>query len=265
MAFASAEEIAKSGAIYGVRTAEAAQELLAKELARALDNRQGCKDYRPWDIVNFDKILDRKQAWIGFEFETGFDNKNEYQKFIRHLWDQKYTAIDKEGTGNYPVEVAYAPMHLADVKAGKSTLRQSVEFMRKNNLTPALNPTTFTRRDVGIHAGISSPAMLACHDKYELCSRLNRALLSLNDKQRVKVYGRSALHWGGAHNRRAYFEIKVFKAIPTVEHVKMVERVTINIVKLMDYLAANEEAAPSSAAVFKFLSSARPALSWLKE
>lgn len=262
MAFATAEEIAAYGHIYGARTVESARTYLVKALDAALDNRQGCKDNRPWHIVNFNKILDRKEPWIGFEFETGFDNKNEYQKFIRHLWDQPYTAIDREGTGKYPVEVAYAPMELSKVKAGGSTLRASVQFMKDQGLTPALNPTTFTRRDVGIHAGISSPKMLAS-DKYSLCRRLNEALLSLNSKQRIAVYGRDQLHWGGAHCRNNYFEIKVFRAIPTMEHVDLVERTTMNIVKLMDFLADNPNAAPSADAVFKFLSSKRPAKSWL--
>lgn len=263
MAFATAEEIAAYGGIYGARTVETARTYLVKSLDAALNNRQGCKDNRPWHIVNFNKILDRKEPWIGFEFETGFDDKANYQKFIRHLWDQPYTAIDREGTGNYPVEVAYAPMEMSKVKAGKSMLRQSVQFMKDEGLNPALNPTTFTRRDVGIHAGISSPKMLACADKYGLCRRLDKALLSLSKDQRVKVYGRHELLWGGAHNRTGYFEIKVFRAIPTVDHVNLVERTTMNIVKLMDYLVDNPKAAPSADAVSKFLSSTRPAKSWL--
>lgn len=262
--FATAQDLVDCR-IYGrLNSLKEAQLYLDNALQKALANNQGCKHDRPWNIVDFSTKLDPKADWIGFEFETGFDNKAEYQSFVRHLWDQPYTAIDKEGTGNYPVEVAYAPMSAADIKAGRGTLRQSVQFVKDNGLTPALNPTTFTRRDVGIHAGISTPNIRKGGEHYDLSRRLNACLLSLNSKQRVAVYGRSELHWGGCQARTGYIEVKTFRAIPTLEHIDLVEKTTLNIVKLLKYLEANPAAKPSPDGVFKFLSSSRPLITSLK-
>lgn len=154
--FATAQDIvAKKHA--GCRTVEDAEALLQRVLDEALNNQQDCKYNRPWEIVDFAKKLPNDEPWIGFEFETGFDKKANYQKFIHWLWQQDYVAIDREGTGKYPVEVAFPPQALSDVQQNSHLLQRSVEFIHTNKLTPALNPTTFTRRDVGIHAGISTP------------------------------------------------------------------------------------------------------------
>lgn len=220
-------------------TLEVANKHLDEVLHQALEHQQSFKGYnKPWAIVDFAKKLDPQQPWVGFEFETGFDSKKEYQNFINHLWAQDYTSIDAEGTGKYPVEVVYAPMHLADVLAGNSTLQKSVEFMRDSKLTPALNPTTATRRDVGIHAGISSAKQRASNGRGYIDS-LCRILGSLNNAQMDELYGRHVLHWGTAHDRNKYIELKMFKAIPEVDRIKTYVAVVGRIIKLMDFLIDN--------------------------
>ena len=251
MAIASVAEVK---AHYGYSDARAKQ-FLDGILAEALENQQGNKGYRPWDIVDFRKKLDPNKSWIGFEFETGFDNKKDYQKFINMLWQQDYTAIDREGTGNFPVEVAFAPMLADDVLAGNSTLEQAIKFIHDNKLVPALNPTTFTRRDVGCHAGVSTAKYRALGDgAYRICQRLNAILINLTDEQKKTLYNRTALLWGGAHARRGYIEIKTFRAVPEVEAVQKYIRVTGQIVKLVDILIDNQNLALTREQAFLFLS-----------
>lgn len=212
-----------------------AQKYLDGELKKALNNQQGCKDNRPWHLVDMGKVLDPNVPWIGFEFETGFDNRKHYQDFINFLWGHNYVAIDKEGTGNYPVEVAFPPQPIDEVLAGDALLVKTVKFVHDNKLVPALNPTTFTRRDVGIHAGISTPKLRKGGYGYAV-QNLNRIILSLTDKQQDELYGRHIQHWGGAHDRRSYVEIKVFRAIPEIEHVEKVAQVAARMTQLLDYL-----------------------------
>lgn len=239
--FATAEEIVASGRIYGVYTLSQAHEYLQRTLDAALDNNQGNKDDRPWHIVDFSKRLDPTQPWIGFEFETGFDDKQEYQKFIRWLWEQRYVAIDREGTGNYPVEVAFPPQELQDVLKNGHLLLKCVEFIHHSKLTPALNPTTFTRRDVGIHAGISTPKFRSATygQKADAVCALSAILNNLSVEQKKELYGRSALYWGTAHLRESYVELKMFKAIPEVAHVQHCIDVTVRCIDLLDWCLDN--------------------------
>lgn len=220
-----------------INSIAAAEKYLERTLQTALNNEQDNKRDRPWAIVDFAKRLDPNEAWIGFEFETGFDDKQQYQQFIRWLWEQPYVAIDREGTGVYPVEVAFPPQTVSDIEKNGHLLQKAIEFYTVNNLTPARNPTTFTRRDVGIHAGISTKKWRAgCDDRGAVAWRLNKLLDKLNAAQRKKAYGRAALHWGCVHNRDSYVELKMFRAIPTAAHVDMCLLVTKQCIKMLDAL-----------------------------
>lgn len=253
--FATAHDLVKSK-LRRFGTLNDAQAYLQQVLEDALNNKQGNKENRPWHIVDFSTKLDKDQPWIGFEFETGFDNKEEYQKFIHWLWKQKYVAIDREGTGKYPVEVAFPPQTLDGMLKNKHLLQKSVEFIRRNKLTPALNPTTFTRRDVGIHAGISTPKFRAAKydDKTNAVHKLHVMLNSLTSQQRVELYGRHALHWGTANMRTEYVELKMFKAIPEVDRVKGYIDVTIRCVHLLDWCLDNPKKRLDRDQVYAYLS-----------
>lgn len=252
MAFATAQELfaarTKGGYYtYSASSLAAAEQYIKDALAKALDNKQGCKHDRPWNIVDMTKLLDVKQAWIGFEFETGFDDKAEYQKFINFLWGLDHVAIDREGTGNFPVEVAYPPQTVDDILKGQGMLHASLKFIEANKLTPALNPTTFTRRDVGIHFGISTSRSRKLKGAryqsgtglYELSDRLSNILATLGQKQMDECYGRHQQHWGFCTPRDTYIEFKMCRAIPTLAHVQQLERVAVKCAELMDLLIDN--------------------------
>ena len=235
-----------------------ADTFLKDKLAGALEGHLGKGDYRPWDIVDFRKKLNTDEPWIGFEFETGFDDRKEYQKFVNFLWKNiNYVAMDREGTGDYPIELACAPMETSKVQAGESTLLRTVKYIHKAKLTPALNPTTYTRRDVGIHAGISTPKWnkLKVEVQYTVVKRMAALLDNLDDAQKTELYGRHKLYWGTANRKGKYVELKQFKAIPTVKHVEKVIRVTCQCVKLLDMLIDDANFSPDRTQVYKFLSS----------
>lgn len=240
MAFATPQELVASKQ-YNIRTIAQAQEYIDKRLEGLLHNQNFKWQDRPWKIVDMNKLLDPKQAWIGFEYETGFDNKAEYDKFIHFLWGMNHIALDREGTGDYPIEVAYPPQEVDDILKNGSMLENTVKFVKAQKMTPALNPTTYSRRDVGIHAGISTEKFRkAEYDaKYSATKRLDKIILSLSDKQKNELYGRSALHWGGAHYRETYIEVKVWKAIPDLEHVQKTVACAIRMTQLLDYLLDN--------------------------
>lgn len=253
MPFVTAEELldaARNGCYYGGRVVDlqTAQAVLDQTLQQALDNRQPNKYNRPWQLVDLTKQLDVNVPWIGFEFETGFDSNEDYKKFINFLWGHNHVAIDREGTGRFPVEVAFPPQVLAEVQAGEALLVKTLRFVHENGLVPALNPTTFTMRDVGIHAGISTPKFRQARAvRGDATRKLNAALLSLNDDQRIALYGRDELHWGGANNRDSYVEVKTFRAIPTVEHALLVSAVASRIPDLLDFFLDHPNAVLANA------------------
>lgn len=258
--FASAEEIyAARHTIYAypaITTIEEAQALLDRTLKDALNNQQGCKDNRPWEIVDFTKKLDPTETWIGFELETGFDNKKEYHQFIRWLWDQEYVAIDREGTGKYPVEVAFPPQTLSDVEKNGHLLARCVDFIHETGLTPALNPTTFTCRDVGVHAGISTARWRSAsyEAQYISTGKLAGILYQLTDEQMDELYGRHELHWDTAHKREGYVELKMFRAIPESERINGYIDVTIRCTKLLDWCLDNPTTKLTDEQVHNYLS-----------
>ena len=258
--FASAQEIyAVRDSVYryrNMRSIADAEALLNSVLEDALENEQDCKEHRPWEIVDFSEKLDADDTWIGFEFETGFDSKKEYQTFIRWLWDQPYVAIDREGTGDYPVEVAFPPQTLADIAKNGHLLTHCLGFIHKKELTPALNPTTFTCRDVGIHAGISTAKWRDAdyNAQSKAVRKLADILYQLTDKQMDELYGRHELHWETAHNRYTYVELKMFRAIPELERVNGYIDVTIRCTKLLDWCLDNPTTKLTNAQVYNYLS-----------
>ena len=257
MAFAKAEEIV--GKVYNIKTLGAAENYLAKVLNAALANTMGNKHDRPWQIVDFKKKLDNEQPWIGFEFETGFDDKEEYQQFIHWLWKQDYVAIDREGSGNYPVECAFPPQTLADVEQNGHLLQRAVEFINEKQLTAAGNCTTFTKRDIGIHAGISSAKFRAMgvYAKSAVIERMAAVLNSLNHDERMELYGRTALHWGTASNRSTYVELKMFKSTTNVEQIKGYIKVVKKCIEMMDLFIDDPKAKIDDA--YSFLSGGKKA------
>lgn len=225
---------------------EAAQKVIDAKFQQILNNKQGCKNDRPWTIAKIDKLLDAEQPWVGYEFETGFDDKDEYHKVCNFLWHQQdYTSIDREGTGKFPMEIVYSPQNAADVLAGKGRLRETIQFFADNNLTPAKNPTTYSRRDVGMHVNISTPKKRKSKSDYyndPVLDKVNTALQSLTNDQHDELYGRHEMHWGYGNNRGKYWEFKLFRSIPTLDRLNTVEKVTAGILVLIDYYEQNPNA-----------------------
>lgn len=258
MPFVTPQELmdaSKSRKFYGrINTLEDADAYIKGKLEEALENNLGKGENRPWYLVDLTKALDQNQAWVGFEYETGFDSKKDYQSFINFLWGLDHVALDKEGTGKYPVEVAFPPQNMSDVLAGRSGLQQTLEFVHDAGLKSALNPTTYTRRDVGIHAGLSTPAYRAYGgNKYELVRKLTKVLGTSCDcdygeeksdyeptaAQKDELYGRHKLYWGSSHVKGAYIELKMFKAIPDIDRIKGYIKVVERVAKLVDFFIAN--------------------------
>lgn len=229
------------------KSLDAAQQQIDAKFQRILNNTQGNKDDRPWGIVQLDKRLDPNDDWVGYEFETGFDKKEDYHRACNYLWfKQDYTCIDREGTGKYPMEIVYSPQNAAEVFAGNGLLRATVQFFADNDMVPAKNPTTFSRRDVGIHVNISTPKKRKSYDGYwgadPVLNKVNKALSSITRDQHDELYGRHDMHWGYGNNRGKYWEFKLFRSLPTLDRITTVETVTKNLLKLIHYYENNPTA-----------------------
>lgn len=235
------QEAAKSGkhvyGLYGVDM-KASPEVLQKWIdnlrAAALANRQQCKTNRPWSIVDFSKRLPADQPWIGFEYETGFDAKEDYEKAITFLWDnQRNNAIDREGSGKFPFEVAFPPQSALDFQKGVSNFQGYHNFMRDNGLKQANNPTTYTKRGIGMHVNISTPKSRkqGIRNGATLCEWLQ----SLGKAKETELFGRYQRHWSLAQNRGTWIEFKCFLSTDNREAVDRYVQIALKFCELIDY------------------------------
>lgn len=199
-------------------------EYLALELDQLLAHRLG-KGVRPWEIVNVTQKLDKKQAWIGVEYETGFDTGEEYRKIVNFVWNNfANSAIDAEGANSYPCELTFSPMNYDDfMDQTKNPMDRLYEFMKENKIV--VNDKWGTEPvgggcdcgdpdcdenyeyydedlQVGTHCNISTPAYRELKDydgRENVTIVLNASLNSLSEENLNKFFNR--IPYGGFYSR----------------------------------------------------------------
>lgn len=161
---------------------KAVQRKLDQEKQKLLAHELG-KGVRPWDLVNLSKQLDPDQPWVGIEFETGYANKDNYQRIINYIWNNfPLSAVDHEGCGRYPCEITFAPVNFDSFIANDGDMDRLLKYMRLTK-TPKSAHTGM----VGTHCNISTPAYrkLAktrghANGSYGVQNILNRIVYLLN-------------------------------------------------------------------------------------
>lgn len=199
------------------------------------------KGTRPWEIINVTKRLDPTQVWIGYEFETGFDDKNQYDKAVNWLWNNAENfVIDREGVGEYPCEFTFSPVNLD-------------QFMSKDYVIDKflvkLNEIGETERildewgaQVGMHVNMSGPNIRNCTDLQALANLLSCSIGALSHEQARTLFGRQP--YGYIYERSAngqvWLEGKLFNSTHDINKWNEYKAVSNNLALLADSLAGDK-------------------------
>lgn len=199
----------------------------------ALANRQQCKTNRPWDIVDFSKLLPADQPWLGWEYETGTDDQPTYHKMINFLFDMNHVAVDREGSGEFPFEIAFPPEAMSSYEDGSTAFQQYCKFLKDNAIEQAMNPTTYTRRAIGMHVNISTPLSRKKGIKYATSDALC-ADLGMGEKEEIELFGRYQRHWSLASARGPMMEFKMFASTSDTSVIEKYMEVAKRLPALID-------------------------------
>lgn len=230
---------------YGTLDMEAARGILAANLAATLRNSQG-KYNRPWCLVDIFSKLDPNEVWIGMEMETGFNNEDHYKQLVQYIWDDlSYVAMDREGSGYYPIEVTFPPEELSKFARGEAQINKMLDFMndkKLNNIVPAESHVT------GTHVNISTPKFrtMADNSRRDMVARaMTYTLQTLNAAQRVEFFNRQPYGWCYRRNAASpsgvqeWIEMKLFFSttdrVKFGEYMATIERISLLIDKLIDH------------------------------
>lgn len=215
-----------------------AEDILAAIRKATLANYQ-YKLTRPWSLVNMSDKLDPEQAWMGFEFETGWDNHRDYERAMAFLIDKlDHVAVDREGTGSYVAEITFPPENFNDYTDGKASIQKFYDHLYEtdNRMASSLGYAEYA----GTHVNISTPAwrknLMSCRSG-SLLGRLNHSLQCVKDKR--KVFGRTPYGYGysrGDTQGNSWIEFKLFLSKPTREefehYVSVSQRLAVCIERM---------------------------------
>lgn len=159
----------------------------------------GGKMLRPWNIDSeLTSVLDRKQVWWGWEFETGYKGPKERGTVVGHCYDTYDGVVfDSEGEGNAGVEITFTPQERSKFKDGTA---QALRFM--NWLSENRDLTMKTGgNNVGTHLNISHAGMTTSNIS-NLARSMNRTVGALEQAidgigaVRQAMFGRAHLYGG---------------------------------------------------------------------
>lgn len=208
--------------------------------AKAIEGRQ-YKGVRPWELVDVASALDPTQAWIGLEYENGFDSREDYRRIVEWTVDNTmYSAMDREGPGAYKVEMTFAPVNLNEFIENDTisrVIRQQQEF--------GIRQAEFDDNDEqwGIHVNISTPTQrfLTETQMRMLNMSLQCSFSAMSPAAKRRLFGR--IPYGYSYVRsagdRRWFEFKLFNTTDDLEDYEEYKLVIRNLAKAVEYLASN--------------------------
>lgn len=198
------------------------------------------KGTRPWEIVNLTERLDRKQPWIGVEYETGFNKKEHYNTVINYLWqNHPFTAIDYEGCGRYQCEITFPPVNLDAFMADDYKINQLIGLMEKSA------PKAPHKGWVGMHINISTPAyrkIKNCFVSNRIAHSIDVLLKAMAAADKTRLFGR--VPYGYVYpqylGKNKWIEFKLFDSVSTVEEWNKYKPVAVKLAELIEYLSLNQ-------------------------
>lgn len=231
----------------------------------ALDNRMGGKSGdRPWGIIDMNKLLPKDQVWIGFEYETGFDDLGQYRAAIAYLWDNfNYLAIDREGSGQYPFEVAFGPVTYDTICVKKEApIQKYLKWLAEQGYKQSNEPTTFSRTLIGMHVNISTPKSRGRYND-DTGYRIRKLLDALPQRVQEELFGRYQNRFSKCYARGNYFEFKLFGSTDSVEKFDSYVKVAGKLAGLIDFCIDNPGTDPTN--VYEYLSGKDEKLNYIPD
>lgn len=190
------------------------------------------KSLRPWDIVDFNDILDPAKAWIGWEVETGWDFSESRSAAISELFERyNHVATDNEGPV-YGVEMTWSPSDNG-YDGQQHPLLFVAEMAEKHEAHDHHEDS-----ETGTHVNISTPTyrLLTDDQAEEVVNALNRALSDLSGGECKELFGRRRLY-GGFFQQRSWVEGKMFNTTYDEETAKGYIEVAQRLASLMERLS----------------------------
>lgn len=224
-----------------VLTKQAVETWLEKQFNIDMDHGFDFKGIRPWQLVNVTRRLDPSSIWIGFEFETGFDDESAFHKSVNWLWKNADNfVIDREGCGDYPCEFTFSPVNLEDFNK-KSYIVDS--FIKKlNQIGEGDRPDDGFGDMVGMHANFSGPNVraLSNHNLHTLAAILSGSISKLSEEQQMTLFGREpyGLIYAQGGNANPYLEGKLFNSTHSLDTWRAYKNVANNLAMLAEHLAS---------------------------
>lgn len=214
-------------------------EWLAKHKEADLEYDFSWKGPRPWDIVNVTSRLDPKQIWIGYEFETGFDDKERFERAVNWLWNNADNfVIDREGCGDYPCEFTFSPVNLDHFMSSDYIIDKFLNKLNKMGETDRIDDGF---DQIGMHVNFSGPNIRITKDTGKLADLLSCSIGALDVMQQRELFGRipyGFVYARGDNNSR-WLEGKLFDSTHNKEKWQAYKAVSNNLALLGDSLAGD--------------------------
>lgn len=222
-------------------------------LKRTLDHNQH-KSTRPWELVDVTAGLDPAQPWIGFEYETGFDDRTHYHQVINFCWESfDNMAFDREGPGRYDVELTFSPINLSTMMDKNACpIDKLLAFERASGIFPEEvdggDPEDWgSDEQWGMHVNISTPASrdLASDRHTMVCAMLNLSLDKMSSAAKHRLFGRIPYGLGFCRSglnaeqqvKQQWMEFKLFNTTGDQEVFDDYRNVTANLTKVIEKLS----------------------------
>jgi hypothetical protein len=186
------------------------------------------KALRPWNVnPALTSGMDRSQAWWGWEFETGYNNRPARKEVIQYVWDNwDNVAFDEEGDGSFVSEITFSPAEISKFRDGSAPALQFMRYIAgKTGLILLSNNPADARASTycGTHLNISIPEVTNIDQANAMARMLSVSIASLPTQcsddgdlnTRECLFGRGRLYGlvyaRGSGPGSVWMECKVFR------------------------------------------------------
>lgn len=181
------------------------------------------KTLRPWHLdADLTSKLDRREAWFGFEFETGYRSHAARSEVIGYCWDNfDGVVFDSEGEGSAAVEITFTPEEESKFRDGTAQAVRFMDYLDKNRELIQKGSSM----SIGTHLNISHPAMQAKNIEL-FCRAMQRTIAAVEQTEdgvgnlRQYLFGRSSLYGGfyvQNQTNGVWLEGKLFRTVYTMK------------------------------------------------
>lgn len=185
--------------------------------------RLNAKGMRPYVYQNL-RVLDRSQPWWGFEFETGYNSREERAECLKYAWDiaELGVSFDGEGEGSYPSEVTFAPIEMSRVLDETAPASKFIKYLSDNKYGFNSNETY-----IGTHFNFSVPDR--GYNLDNMCKMYANIECVINNTlhmvkgDRNALFGRTSIYGGASWrsmDNQSWVEIKLFRTTYDYETFK---------------------------------------------